>query len=151
MGWQGNYWLFLRQGYRAQNYDLKWESTRISKSTQRHWVKTCLAHEWQAQALGEKGKQRLCHKQTRFCHLKPPYVIYFIHQTKLALTACSFHPPSPHFCCCCPSRPALSDSLQPHGPLHARPACPSPSPGVCPSSCTLLMSNDDLATASYSP
>ena len=32
----------------------------------------------------------------------------------------------------------MSDSLQPHGPQHARPPCPSPSPGVhsdsCPSS-----------------
>ena len=31
----------------------------------------------------------------------------------------------------------VSDSLQPHGLQHARPPCPSPSPKVCPSSCTL--------------
>ena len=33
------------------------------------------------------------------------------------------------------SRPV--DSLQPLGRQHARPPCPSPSPGVCPSSCPL--------------
>ena len=31
----------------------------------------------------------------------------------------------------------MSDSLQPHGLQHARLPCPSPSPGVCPSSCVL--------------
>ena len=31
----------------------------------------------------------------------------------------------------------MSDSLWPHGLQHARPPCPSPSPGVCPSSCSL--------------
>ena len=31
----------------------------------------------------------------------------------------------------------VSNSLQPHGLQHARPPCPSPSPGVCPSSCSL--------------
>ena len=31
----------------------------------------------------------------------------------------------------------VSDSLQPHELQHARPACPSPSPKVCPSSCLL--------------
>ena len=31
----------------------------------------------------------------------------------------------------------MSDSLQPHGLQHARLPCPSPSPGVCPSSCPL--------------
>ena len=29
------------------------------------------------------------------------------------------------------------NSLQPHGLLHARLPCPTPSPGVCPSSCPL--------------
>ena len=33
------------------------------------------------------------------------------------------------------SRSVMSDSLQPHGPQHARPPCPSPAPGVCPISC----------------
>ena len=32
------------------------------------------------------------------------------------------------------SHQVLSDSLQPHGLQHARLPCPSPSPGVCPSS-----------------
>ena len=31
----------------------------------------------------------------------------------------------------------MSDSPQPHGLQHARLSCPSPSPGVCPSSCPL--------------
>ena len=31
----------------------------------------------------------------------------------------------------------MSDSLWPHGLQHTRPPCPSPSPGVCPSSCSL--------------
>ena len=32
----------------------------------------------------------------------------------------------------------MSDSLQPHGLQHARPPCSSPSPGVCPSSCSCI-------------
>ena len=32
------------------------------------------------------------------------------------------------------SHPVVSDSLWPHGLQHARSPCPSPSPGVCPSS-----------------
>ena len=35
------------------------------------------------------------------------------------------------------SRPVMSDSLRPHGLQHARPPCPSASPGVCLSSCWL--------------
>ena len=35
------------------------------------------------------------------------------------------------------SCPVVPNSLQPHGLQHARPPCPSPSPGVCPSSCSL--------------
>ena len=30
----------------------------------------------------------------------------------------------------------VSDSLQPHGLQHARPPCPSPTPGVCSNSCS---------------
>ena len=33
--------------------------------------------------------------------------------------------------------PVMSDSLQPHGLQHTRPPCPSPSPGICPRSCSL--------------
>ena len=33
------------------------------------------------------------------------------------------------------SRSVMSNSLQPHGLQHARPPCPSPSPGVCSNSC----------------
>ena len=35
------------------------------------------------------------------------------------------------------SRPGMSDSLWPDGPVHTRPPCPSPFPQVCPSSCPL--------------
>ena len=34
------------------------------------------------------------------------------------------------------SHPSVSSSSWSHGPQHARPPCPSPSPRVCPSSCT---------------
>uniref|UniRef100_A0AC11DP31 Propionyl-CoA carboxylase subunit alpha n=1 Tax=Ovis aries TaxID=9940 RepID=A0AC11DP31_SHEEP len=36
------------------------------------------------------------------------------------------------------SHQVVSDALGLHGLQHARPPCPSPSPGVCPSSCLLL-------------
>ena len=35
------------------------------------------------------------------------------------------------------SHSVLSDSLQPHGSQHARPPCPSPTPGVYPNSCAV--------------
>ena len=35
------------------------------------------------------------------------------------------------------SHSVLSDFLQPHEPQHARPPCPSPTPGVYPNSCPL--------------
>ena len=34
------------------------------------------------------------------------------------------------------NHPVVSDSFWPHGLQHARPPCPSPSPRVCPSSCS---------------
>ena len=34
------------------------------------------------------------------------------------------------FCICSVQLPSLSDSLQPHELQHARPPCPSPTPGV---------------------
>ena len=34
----------------------------------------------------------------------------------------------------------VSDSLQPHEPQHARPPCPSPTPGVHPNPCPLIES-----------
>ena len=41
--------------------------------------------------------------------------------------------------CCTPSvqSSVVSDSLQPHEPQHARPPCPSPTPGVHPNPCPL--------------
>ena len=35
------------------------------------------------------------------------------------------------------SHSVMSDSLQPHEPQHARPPCPSPTPGVYPNPCPL--------------
>ena len=35
------------------------------------------------------------------------------------------------------SRSTVSDPLRPHGPQHARPPCPSPTPGVHPNPCPL--------------
>ena len=35
------------------------------------------------------------------------------------------------------SRSIVSDSLRPHGLQHARPPCPSPTPGACSNSCPL--------------
>ena len=35
------------------------------------------------------------------------------------------------------SRSVMSDSLRPHEPQHAKPPCPSPTPGVYPNSCPL--------------
>ena len=35
------------------------------------------------------------------------------------------------------SHSVVSDSLQPHEPQHARPPCPSPTPGVHPNACPL--------------
>ena len=35
------------------------------------------------------------------------------------------------------SHSVMSDSLRPHGQQHARPPCPSPTPGVYPNSCPL--------------
>ena len=37
------------------------------------------------------------------------------------------------------SRSVVSDSLRPHGLQHARPPCPSPTPGVCSNSCPLSL------------
>ena len=43
----------------------------------------------------------------------------------------------PELCTLLFSRPVVSDTLWPHGLQHALPPCPSPSPGVCTSSCSL--------------
>ena len=45
---------------------------------------------------------------------------------------CTLHLCSVQFSCS-----VVSDSLQPHGLQHARPSCPSPTPGVYSNSCTL--------------
>ena len=44
----------------------------------------------------------------------------------------SFHLPSVQFSCS-----VMSDSLRPYGLRHARPPCPSPTPGACSNSCPL--------------
>ena len=45
---------------------------------------------------------------------------------------CSFDPQLVEFSCS-----VVSDSLRPHELQHARPPCPSPTPGVCSNSCPL--------------
>ena len=42
------------------------------------------------------------------------------------------------------SRSVVSDSLRPHGVQHARPPCPSLTPGVYSNSCPLSQSSNDL-------
>lgn len=42
---KGDFWLFLRQGHSAQNYDLKRERTRIPKATEKH-SRTKIKHAW---------------------------------------------------------------------------------------------------------
>ena len=50
------------------------------------------------------------------------------------------------------SRSVVSDSLRPHESQHARPACPSPTPGVhsnsCPSSCDAIQLSHPLSSPS---
>ena len=45
--------------------------------------------------------------------------------------------PSICCCCCCCIDSVVSDSLPPQGLQHARPPCPTPTPGVYSSSCPL--------------
>ena len=53
------------------------------------------------------------------------------------------------------SRSVMSDSLRPHEPQHARPPCPSPTPGVYPDSCPSgrwchpAISSSDVPFSSY--
>ena len=48
------------------------------------------------------------------------------------MTACNIVTHSVQFICS-----VMSDSLRPHGLQHARPPCPSPTPGLYPNSCPL--------------
>ena len=49
--------------------------------------------------------------------------------------SCSLQGKMKAYLCCCFSVAKLSPNLRPHGLQHTRLPCPSPSPGVCPSSC----------------
>ena len=49
------------------------------------------------------------------------------------------------------SHSVMSDSLQPHGLQHARPPCPSPTPGVHPSSCPLSQWSHPTISSSVIP
>jgi len=40
-------------------------------------------------------------------------------------------------CCCCSVAKSCPTLCNPHGQQHTRPPCPSLSPGVCPSSCSI--------------
>ena len=41
----------------------------------------------------------------------------------------------------------MSDSLRPHGPQHARPSCPSPTPGVYSNSCPLSQVHPTISSS----
>ena len=45
----------------------------------------------------------------------------------------------------------VSDSFPPHGPQHARPPCPSPTPGVHPNACPLSCSCHPTISSSVIP
>ena len=45
----------------------------------------------------------------------------------------------------------MSDSLQPHEPQHARPPCPSPTPGVYPNPCSLSRWHHPTISSSVIP
>ena len=47
------------------------------------------------------------------------------------------------------SHSVVSDSLRPHEPQHSRPPCPSPTPGVHPNSCPLMMMVGDAIQPSH--
>ena len=49
------------------------------------------------------------------------------------------------------SRSVVSDSLQPHGLQHARPPCPSPTPGVYSNSCPLSQQYHPTISSSVVP
>ena len=49
------------------------------------------------------------------------------------------------------SRSVVSDSLWPHGLQHARPPCPSPTPGVYPNSCPLSRRCHPIISSSAIP
>ena len=58
----------------------------------------------------------------------------------------SFHLPSVQFSCS-----VMSDSLRPYGLRHARPPCPSPTPGACSNSCPLSRWCDPTISSSVVP
>ena len=49
------------------------------------------------------------------------------------------------------SRSVVSDSLWPHGLQHARPPCPSPTPGACSNSCPLSRWCHQTISSSFVP
>ena len=49
------------------------------------------------------------------------------------------------------SHSVMSDSLWPHGPQHARPPCPSPTPRVYPNSCPLTWWFHPTISSSFIP
>ena len=61
---------------------------------------------------------------------KKIYIICFIHFFIVFLSPLTFPSVHKHF-----SSSVVSDSLRPHESQHARPPCPSPTPGVHPNSC----------------
>ena len=77
---------------------------------------------WQedTEELYKKGLNELDNHDGVVIHLEPDILEYEIKWTLGSI----------HFSCL-----VVSDSLQPHELQHARPPCPSPTPGVHPNSC----------------
>ena len=60
------------------------------------------------------------------------HVTYIVHFISIIMTSAPLQISSIQF-----SRSVVSDSLRPHGPQHARPPCPSPTPRAHPNPCPL--------------
>ena len=101
---------------------LGWEDP-LEKEMETHSSILALEIPWTEEpgGLQSMGSQRVGHDWLNITHMT------------LTARTCKSWQSQKLFSC-----PAVFDSSQPHGLQHARPPCPSPSPGVCPSSCPLL-------------
>ena len=77
------------------------------------------------------------------------FIAYYLFGYYLSWNVCSAF--CPHFSLVQLSHSVMSDSLQPHELQHARPPCPSPTPGVYPNSCPLNRWCHPTISSSLSP